>query len=183
MELHLISGAGVYFDVYGGDMKTFIRTAGIFILALFLGIILAPRAHIMANLTGGAFKEQVHAIAIQVQGLVDASSPSVAFHLATILLAAGAVVVIFFIYLLVFVPIRIYSMQREIRSQGEQIQSMKSEIHLSNELLLEARAKYQAPPKIERGIEMDENASKSRLHQFIFSDRSEQQTKIEGPQT
>ena len=168
-------------------------------LALLLGIILAPRAHVLAHLTGGAFREQVHGMATQVQSFVDASSPSFAFHLATLLIAAGAAIVIFFIYLLVFVPIRIYSMQREIRSQGEQIESMKSEIRISNRLMLEARAKYEPQPGMDiekhelaaksrlhqsmRGNEQDELATRSRLHQFIFSDRSEHQTKVEGPQT
>ncbi|MHB8653697.1 MAG: hypothetical protein ACYDA9_07450 [Terriglobia bacterium] len=156
-------------------------------------------------------------MATQVQSFVDASSPSLAFHLATLLIAAGAAIVIFLIYLLVFVPIRIYSMQREIRSQGEQIEAMKSEIRISNRLMLEARAKYEPQSGMDvekhelaaksrlhqsmrgkeqdelaaksrlhqsmRGNEQDELAAKSRLHQFIFSDRSEQQTKVDGPQT
>lgn len=123
-------------------MKTFIRSAGLFILALSLGILLAPRAGGIAQLTGSALLDQIQLISGQIQSSLDAATPGVAIHIATLLLALGAVIVASFIYLLVFVPIRIHSMHREIRRQREQIQSMKSEVHLSSELLLDARRDY-----------------------------------------
>ena len=154
-------------------MKTFIRTAGIFILALSLGILLAPRAGSMAQLTASALRNQIQSIAAQLQSSMDAAAPGVALHMATILIALGAVMVASFIYLLVYVPVRIHSMHREMRRQREQIQAMKSEVHLSSELLLDARRDYEA----HGGDRAGQESARMRLHQWTTPRRDGGQTK------
>ncbi|HEV2348688.1 MAG TPA: hypothetical protein VG028_02470 [Terriglobia bacterium] len=143
-------------------MKTFIRTTGLFILALSIGILLAPRAGSIAQLTASALRNQIHALAGQIQGSLDAAAPEVAVHIATVLIGLGAVGLTLFLYLLVFMPLRIHSMQREMRRQREQLQSMMSEVHLSSELLLDARRDYQAQGE----TPVQRETAPSRLHQW-----------------
>jgi hypothetical protein len=155
-------------------MKTFIRTAVLFILALTLGILLAPRAGSIAGLTASALGDQIQSMALQLQTSVDALTPGVAIHLATIIIALGAVIVAAFFYLLVFVPLRIHSMHREMRRQREEIQAMKSEIHLSSELLLDARREYEGPGG---KLPQREAAARARLREWTVPRRDGQQTK------
>jgi len=144
-------------------MKTFIRMSGVFILALSLGVLLAPRALSMALMTANAVQDQIQTFAQQMQTSMDAAAPGVAVHVATVLIAVGAVIAASFIYLLVFVPLRIHSMHSEMRRQREEIQAMKSEIHLSSELLMDARRDYQTHEGSGAGAE----AARSRLHQWV----------------
>jgi hypothetical protein len=160
-------------------MKSIIRSAGIFILAMSLGIILAPRAYNLAHQTGNAFGGQFQAIVAQAQSYIDTASPNLAAHLATSLILMGASAVFLLLYLLVIIPIRISSIQREIRSHGEQIESMKSEIHLSSELFLDARREYKGKSAVEKDHEQNVEA-KSRLHRFVFPVRQAQPLRREG---
>ena len=144
-------------------MRNLARMAGLFILALLLGIFLAPRAQSLAQLTGSALRGQVQAVTLQMQSSMDAAAPDVAVHVATILLVLGAAIVASIVYLLVFLPLRIHSMQRELRSQREQIQAMKSEVHLSSELLLGARREYNLQER-DRKVK-EQEAAQPRLRQ------------------
>lgn len=150
-------------------MKSMIRITGLCILALALGVILAPQVYSLGQQTTSEFQEQAIALVAQLQNYVDAASPNVAAHMAAILLGAGGVAVALFVYLLVFVPIHLYSLQREIRGQGEQIDSLKREIHLSSDLFLEARRGYTAQHENEK----EHAEGKSRLRQLIFHGRNE----------
>ena len=155
-------------------MKAFTRTAGVFILALSLGILLAPRAGSVAELTARAMGDQIQSMALQLESSMDALTPGVAIHLATILIVLGGLIVASFFYLLVFVPLRIHSMHREMRRQREELLAMKSEIHLSSELLMDARRDYAG----EGGkLPQREASARARLRQWTFPGRDGQQAK------
>jgi hypothetical protein len=167
------------FSGAGGVMKNFIRFAGISILAMSLGIVLAPRAYSFAQQTSNSFGGQFQALITQAQNFIDNASPSLAAHLATSIILFGIAGIFLIIYLLVIVPIRIHSIQKEIRTHGEQIEAMKSEIHLSSELFLDARREYQGKGAVEKAH--NENVvGKSRLHMLMSSERQAQQTKHDG---
>lgn len=160
-------------------MKNIIRSAGIFILALSLGIVLAPRAYSFAQQTSDSIGGQFQALITQAQNLIDNASPSLAAHVATSLILVGIAGIFLIIYLLLIVPIRIRSIQKEIRNHGEQIEAMKSEIHLSSELFLDARREYQGKGAVEK--DQKENVvGKSRLHGLMFHERQAQQIKHDG---
>jgi len=108
-------------------MKSLIRTLGIFVVALSLGIFLGPRVESMVQLTAAAVQGQVQSGSAQLQSSLDAAAPGVASHLATLLIVLGAIMLSTLISLVIFVPLRIHSMKREIRAQREEIQSMKSD--------------------------------------------------------
>ncbi|HLY61677.1 MAG TPA: hypothetical protein VKV95_13100 [Terriglobia bacterium] len=155
-------------------MKTFLRMAGVFVLALSLGIFLAPRAGSVAQLTASALGDQIQSIAAQLQSSMDALTPGVAVRVATLLIVLGAVIAGSFLYLLVFVPLRIHFMHGEMRRQREEIQAMKSEIHLSSELLMDARRDYEGQSG---KVQQREVAARARLRQWTFPGRDGQQTK------
>lgn len=142
-------------------------------MALSLGILLAPRAGSIAELTARAVADQIQSMALQLQSSIDALTPGLAIHLATILIALGAVIAASFFYLLVFVPLRIHSMHGEMRRQREEIQAMKSEIHLSSELLLDARRDYEGQGG---KLSQREAAARARLREWTVPGRDGQQT-------
>jgi len=156
-------------------MKSLIRTVGIFVVALSLGIILAPRVQSMVQLTAAAVQGQVQSGSAQLQSSLDAAAPNVASHLATLLIVVGALTLSTLVSLVIFVPLRIHSIQHEIRAQREEIQAMKSEIHLSSELLMDARRNY-------KGQEHDKKESEparpsSGLRQWVIPRRPPQNAK------
>jgi hypothetical protein len=156
-------------------MKSLIRTLGIFVVALSLGIFLGPRVESMVQLTGAALQGQVQSGSAQLQSSLDAAAPGVASHLATLLIVLGAIMLSTLISLVIFVPLRIHSMKREIRAQREEIQSMKSEIHLSSELLMDARRNYRVQEHEKK--ESEPVRPSSGLRQWVAPRRAPQHAK------
>lgn len=145
-------------------MKSMIRVMTLFFLALVLGVILAPRVYSVAHQTGYSFQGQVNSIILEMQGTAQNISPTAAALAPAILAGAGALAAALFVYLLLFVPYRIYALQRQIRRQGEQIDSLRREIYLSSDLFIDARRNNKAQIENERA----HADAKSDLRQFIF---------------
>ncbi len=150
-------------------MRSFIRGAGIFIVAAGLGVLLAPNAHLLTHQAGEALHEQTRDVLAQAQTFVAGASPTWAAHLATILIIGAASAALLIAYLVVSVPIRLASMQRQIRRQKEEISSLRGELQVSSELLREARRDLQlqreriAQPSLEAVPPVS-----ARVDRFIF---------------